>query len=226
MANFNVFKPFGITFPPEWIEYYNKSNINTNDLGISIPFGPYDWTCISIDNILEQLKGKTIPCDKFFIYRINYVLNKWIEKEDCNIKEESIQVLRDVLEYETNEKYIEGRYENETFIDVAIHGLPLGQYLVISMTKDGKHFFFRKDGGSNDYCRYHNMQIYKKWDPLQPGLDVYNITDIMSIINNTPIIEILDKSHSGHDIEVDYNELQRDHKNKQLVNEIQCALFI
>ena len=126
------------------------------------------------------------------------------------------------------DKYIEGRYENEMYIDVAIIGMGMGHYIVISMTKDGQHFFFRRDGGSNGYDRFHNMKIYQQWNPLQPELSefVYDINGMMSLINddNIPISAIMELCHKGHNTKVDFGELTRDHDNIKYVNKVATSL--
>ena len=46
---------YDIHYPTGWIEYYTNCQIvRTEQLGTEIPFGPYDWTCIDLDNIISQ----------------------------------------------------------------------------------------------------------------------------------------------------------------------------
>ena len=56
MAKFqNLADNYNIHFPQEWIEYYTNCQIvRTEQLGTEIPFGPYDWKCIDLDNIVSQ----------------------------------------------------------------------------------------------------------------------------------------------------------------------------
>ena len=214
-----------ITFPIKWKNFYKKnyyteSIININELGTSYPFGPYDWMCISAEDILKHLKGYTMKKD---IRLVNHTLCVLERLKEAKNERYVIEKLEDILEYETSGKYIEGRYENETFIDIAIKGIAMGQYLVLSMTKDGKHFFFRKDGGSNAYDRYHNTQIYKNWNPMLPELKdrVFNINQIIDMLKDeNAISNILETYHEGFDIKVDYNELTRDYDNIIYVNNI------
>ena len=176
--------------------------------------------CISAEDILKHLKGYTMKKD---IRLVNHTLCVLERLKEAKIERYVIEKLEDILEYETSGKYIEGRYENETFIDIAIKGIAMGQYLVLSMTKDGKHFFFRKDGGSNAYDRYHNTQIYKNWNPMLPELKdrVFNINQIIDMLKDeNAISNILETYHEGFDIKVDYNELTRDYDNIIYVNNI------
>jgi len=74
-----------------------------------------------------------------------------------------------------------GRYQIENYVDIALRGFGMGHYMVLSMTKDGHNFFFRRDGGSNGYERMANIQRFQGWNPTlyQP---LYSIAQVMKLI--------------------------------------------
>ena len=51
------------------------------------------------------------------------------------------------------------------FYDVAIKYMGMGFYLVLSIDKNSKQFFFRMDGGSNGFDREGYFQLYKNMNP-------------------------------------------------------------
>jgi len=54
---FNTLAQVNIHFPNEWKQYYiNHNKLYTKQLGHEIPLGPYDWTCIELENIKESCK--------------------------------------------------------------------------------------------------------------------------------------------------------------------------
>ena len=86
------------------------------------------------------------------------------------------------------EEQVENRNKNKQYIDLAIIQMGMGHYAVCSMTKDGKTFFFRKDGGSNGWDRYYNLKLYEDWDPSvnNPKFTVSQTINILEDSDITP----------------------------------------
>ena len=83
-------------------------------------------------------------------------------------------------------------WENLKFIDLGTNYHGMGHFIVVSIIKETGDFFFRMDGGSNDYDRILNMYKFKNYNPLSKPTQNFNLEQMKEKLNS----DLVNASHS------------------------------
>ena len=79
-------------------------------------------------------------------------------------------------------------WENDKYVDLGLSFHGMGHYLILSKLKDSEDYFFRMDGGNNDYIREHHKEKFENFTPEKGKL--FNLKDIKEFLKIKDIKEI------------------------------------
>ena len=83
--------------------------------------------------------------------------------------------------------YLENKQDKVCDIAYCYHGM--GYFVVLTMNTTNGYFFFRIDGGSNDYDRLYNWNFIKECNPENFKDKMYKIEDAFDIIKKEEVYD-------------------------------------